>query len=309
MRSLKWFTGLFVALLIAGCGVAETRAPDLSMPTAAPPLPKSPAAPIPAAPPTALPIPADDAIPVPTFLPVERITLKLNDVTWSLRQPKGIDPVAAAGDQGILWIYFPAMATDDARAHYGLEPSPHGLYFIMYTPFQPGGGDLEQKGWRIATLPDTTVGADEDLYRLSVSAIIGHRFLIHGYSLCSGCQNGGTEHFWVADPRLAGSAEAVTSIAAVPGEGGGHFLAMAHNERWLFWDQFELRGDSDPLQAEAHAFLIDLRTWHRREINLGKNRAIEESSCRWGADGKLHFRSWHESAEHTLDPETGKIDP
>lgn len=241
--------------------------------------------------------------PTPAFSELTAIasqltSITLNNVVWSIEQPEGVQPLVAAGDEGVLWVRFPQMLTNEALETYDMPPIPTGDYALMYTLWRPGGGRLEDQAEKIATFPSDVGG--KELFITGIASIEGNHFLVYAYNLSRNAVNGGPTRVWWIEP----STNTVRELLSAP-QGGGRFLTLVQNQRWLFWQRFE--SGAAAVSDSKQTALVDLRTGTSRKIDLPDNKVVPISDRRWDQDGTLRFRFGQETQEYTLDPETGIV--
>ena len=102
--------------------------------------------------------------------------------------------------------------------------------------------------------------------------------------------------FWI-NPHQRTAQE----IVRVGGTGGGHFLTMATNPHWLFWQQSDI-GDVTG-NPKVQTALVDLETGQSREVDVGG--AIDENSAMWNKDSQLHYTQ--HGKQFIFNPETKRI--
>lgn len=220
---------------------------------------------------------------------------------WQMWQPKGIKPMWAEGERGVLWVRFPAMLTNEAIVRWGLSSRPAGDYAVMYTPLRPGGGDLSQGAQTIAMEPGN--GQEGDVRPTALEVVTGERFLLKTYTLQDGAQNGGTNRTVWIEPQTGTTKELVAAKTD-----GGSFLTEARDDRWLFWNRYENNAaGSGPLMKNAYAYLVDLQTGTAREVKFGGENWTEDAQ--WQPDGTLRFTLARNGGIYSLDPQTGSVLP
>lgn len=121
-------------------------------------------------------------------------------------------------------------------------------------------------------------------------------------------QNGAGLQFWWFEPET----QTVKLVLTGPEEaGGGRFSVEAHNDKWLFFNQY--RTSTNPVvyaTDDAHAFVVNLLTGEKREVQLGDENVAKAPV--WKADGKLYFAVRDATGnlnDRVLDPQTGVVSP
>ncbi|MBC8163909.1 MAG: hypothetical protein H7Z42_22090 [Roseiflexaceae bacterium] len=229
-----------------------------------------------------------------TRVPFILQSLTLGGERWTIEQPQGIKPMAAANSKGVLWVQFPPMETNATIQNYAMHSLPQGEYAIMYTPLRAGGGALNQGATRLLELP--RVLEHRTISVTSLSAANQKHFLLSTHELQHNAQNGGTTRIRWIDPDASTIKEVVTAV-----EGGGAFLTTAKNEQWLFWNTYRL-GDTNMYDSDARAGLLDLQSGQTEPVVLGEpNVALR---AHWADDGMLAYTHGGDQQAMLLDPAT-----
>jgi hypothetical protein len=230
-----------------------------------------------------------------TPVPVAAQPVELNGVAWTLPQPEGIQPLAAANAEGVLWVQFPPLFTTEGTARYGLPPITSGAYRLMWTPWRTEGGALETGAQEVGQLP--SLHAD-GVQTITTLAPAGERvFWAATYSLPDGAQNGGQVRVVRLDPERG----EVRELLQLRGEGGGHVARRAFNDRWLFWNS------SDVNEPRGQALLLDLVSGEHRPLDLGGTNWT--SAAEWQADGLLLVTRADDGSQLLVDPTTTTMTP
>ena len=230
-----------------------------------------------------------------TVVPVVQTTLILDNVIWTLPQPQHLKPYAASGIQGTLWVKFPSMVTNKTIVQHDMPPIPSGNYKVFYTPVRQRGGSLSDDARPVIELPSMI--DDVEVSITGIGPAGSTHFWVRTYALPRSAQNGGlVQVFWI-NPHQRTAQE----IVRVGGTGGGHFLTMATNPHWLFWQQSDI-GDVTG-NPKVQTALVDLETGQSREVDVGG--AIDENSATWNKDSQLHYTQ--HGKQFIFNPETKRI--
>jgi len=202
-------------------------------------------------------------------------------------------PLAATNSAGTLWVRFPTFSANGYN--------PDGGYNLIFNSASGINKNIPEGAQILLTLPGSMPNSRAMRYITELNAVGGERFLLTTLLTEPSAQNGGKVEFWWLEPRT----KAAQMVLSGPQTGGGHFSTLAHNERWLFWNQAELVPPALTEIGNTRSFLLNLETGKVKEISLGGKNWTQEA--RWENDGKLYFKPAGETIEKTLDPLTGRV--
>lgn len=282
---------LLIALLaLSACGRVEPGTGDAAQEATA----VSTAAEITSSPDRTAP-PSEGAPLAVTPVPVAAQPVALNGVSWTLPQPEGVQPLAAANAAGVLWVRFPQLVTTEGTARSGMPPIATDDYALLWTPWRAEGGALEVDAREVGRLPSLHT---DGVQTITALAPAGERlFWAMTYALPESAQNGGRVRVLQLDPER----NELRELLQLRGEGGGHFTRSAFNERWLFWNS------SDVDVPRGQALLLDLVSGEQRPVDLGG--ANWTSAAAWQADGRLLVTRADDGSQAVVDPTTATATP
>lgn len=216
------------------------------------------------------------------------------------KQPTNNLPMAVSNSYGTLWIKFPSFVSDGLGAASGSHPTE--AYQVFYTA-STAQNDLSKDAQKLFTIPkeeNAKPPYKSYNYVNQITAATDNHFLISTYSGSNGSQNGGKTQIWWVEPRT----KTFKLVFSGSGVGGGKFLIVAQNEKWLFLNEYRDNAPTfNPPMTDAHAFLVNLQNGQRQEISLGKDNWTQQAE--WNSSGKLLFQT--ETSQRVLDPVTGQI--